>query len=211
MRIIYLSLLFLSIFAISCNNKNEKSDKEKALNSNITIVYEDNNDSIILYTEYVDTIINERDIAQNLWLKDLKDGENKILLSTIRPDGCSWYIGDGNRFIPISMDSITWISRAYIWELNPLKIIVEGTPDQRNDFSYFIDFENNRAWYIPSNNGFIGGTEEGYMIFRSYRYVSDPEIGGRYTFLQIFNEEGVMVDSLDLEHVIIEGSPSHPL
>lgn len=42
------------------------------------------------------------------------------------------------------------------------------------------------------------------MIFRSYRYVSDPEIAGRYTFLQIFNEEGVMVESLDLEHVKLE-------
>lgn len=46
-----------------------------------------------------------------------------------------------------------------------------------------------------------GGTEEGYMVFRSYRYVSDPDIAGRYTFLQVFNDKGEMVDSLDLEHV----------
>ena len=43
--------------------------------------------------------------------------------------------------------------------------------------------------------------EEGYMIFQSYRYVSDPDIAGRYTFLQIFDETGNLVDSLDLEHV----------
>ena len=50
----------------------------------------------------------------------------------------------------------------------------------------------------------MGWTEEGYMVFRSYRYVSDPDIGGRYTLLQVFNDKGVMVDSLDLKHVILE-------
>lgn len=204
MKIIYTSILFLSVLALSCNNNKEKSEKETNLNSNLTILYENDNDSIILYTEYVDTIINERAIVQNLGLKDLKSGENKILLSTIKPDSNSWYIADGDRFIPISMDSITWISRAYVLELKPLKIIVEGCPDQRNEFSYFIDFENNQAWYVPSNSGFMGGTEEGYMIFKSYRYVSDPEIAGRYTVLQIFNIEGAMVDSLNLEHVIVD-------
>lgn len=39
------------------------------------------------------------------------------------------------------------------------------------------------------------------MVFRSYRYVSDHDIAGRYTFLQVFNDKGEMVDSLDLEHV----------
>lgn len=38
------------------------------------------------------------------------------------------------------------------------------------------------------------------------RYVSDPDIAGRYTLLQIFDKTGNMVDSLDLEHVKLEQS-----
>ena len=41
---------------------------------------------------------------------------------------------------------------------------------------------------IDATRGYMGGTEEGYMVFRSYRYVSDPDIAGRYTFLQVFDE-----------------------
>ena len=83
------------------------------------------------------------------------------------------------------------------------QLIVEGCPDSRNEFSYFIDVPSRKAWYVPANSGYMGGTEEGYRVFRSYRYVSDPDIAGRYTFLQVFNDSGVMVDSLDLEHVIL--------
>lgn len=42
------------------------------------------------------------------------------------------------------------------------------------------------------------------MIFQSYRYVSDPDVAGRYTYLQIFDNTGVMVDTLNLEHVHLQ-------
>lgn len=75
----------------------------------------------------------------------------------------------------------------------------------RNEFSYFIDVPSRKAWYVPANQGFIGTTsEEGYMMFQSYRYVSDPDIAGRYTFLQIFDDNGNMVDSHNLEHPHLE-------
>lgn len=80
----------------------------------------------------------------------------------------------------------------------------EGCPDYRNEFSYFIDVPNRTARYIPANYGYVGKTGERYMIFRSYRYVSDPDVLGRYTLLQIIDENPVMVDFLDLEHVIVE-------
>lgn len=110
-------------------------------------------------------------------------------------------MGDGNKFYPVPIDSILVTSRVTIYNYDPLQLIVEGCPDMRNEFSYFIDVYKRKAWYVPANQGYIGSTsEEGYMIFQSYRYVSDPDIAGRYTFLQIFDETG-MVDSLDLEHV----------
>ena len=100
------------------------------------------------------------------------------------------------------IDSILVTSRVTIYNYYPLQLIVAGCPDMRNEFSYFIDVDKRKAWYVPANQGYIGSTsEEGYMIFQSYRYVSDPDIAGRYTFLQIFDETGNMVDSLDLEHL----------
>lgn len=111
-------------------------------------------------------------------------------------------MGDGDRFYPLPIDSILVTTRVKIYNNNPLQLIVEGCPDMRNEFSYFIDVPTRKAWYVPANQGYVGRTsEEGYMIFKSYRYVSDPEIAGRYTFLQVFDETGIMVDSLDLEHV----------
>lgn len=61
------------------------------------------------------------------------------------------------------------------------------------NFSNFIDIPSHKAYWIPANSRFIGRPEEEYMIFRSYRYVSDPEIAGRYTFLQVFNKTGEMI------------------
>ena len=111
-------------------------------------------------------------------------------------------MGDGTSFIPVPIDSIPVTSTVSIYCDDPLQLIVEGCPDMRNEFSYFIDVPSRQAWYVPANQGYIGSTlQEGYMIFQSYRYVSDPDIAGRYTFLQLFDETGNMVDSLDLEHL----------
>lgn len=161
-------------------------------------------DSIALYRETINPAKDEYDISEfTLWMEKKSSGEKTEILRTVRPDWHCWYIADGSEFVEVPIDSILALSRAYIWNENPLQIIVDGCPDARNEFSYFIDVPSRKAYWMPANSGFIGGTEEGYMIFRSYRYVSNPEIAGRYTFLQVFNEAGEMVDSLDLEHVIL--------
>lgn len=201
---VLLSLFFL---LISCNEERSKNLVQNIPHENFErydTVYEDKYDSLIMITEYVGENIDGRMMEQNLWLKNKYTGESKKILSTFKPDGYSWYVGDGNRFIPVSMDSITWISRAFIHRYNPLKIIVEGCCDERNEFSYVIDVEENKAWWVPANNGYIG-VADGLMIFRSYRYSSYPdEIGGVHAFLQLFDDKGIMVDSLDLEHVKLE-------
>lgn len=161
-------------------------------------------DSIALYREIISHAKDEDDIHEfALFVKNKTTGIETEILKTVRPDWHCWYIADGNEFVEVPIDSILALSRAYIWNEKPLQIIVEGCPDARNEFSYFIDVPSRKAYWIPANSGFLGGTEEGYMIFRSYRYVSDPDIAGRYTFLQVFNKAGEMVDSLDLEHVIL--------
>lgn len=174
-------------------------------------VYQDNreilaeNDSVQILCEIVDSALDSYDVPLvALVIRNKSDDSEQKLLQTVKPDWFCWYMGDGNRFVDVPIDSITAISRVFIFNDVPLQLIVQGCPDCRNEFSHFIDVENRKAWYVPANSGYVGGTEEGYMIFRSYRYVSDPDIAGRYTFLQIFDENGVMVDSLDLEHVILE-------
>lgn len=159
-------------------------------------------DSIEILREIVDFAKDDFDIAEvALWLRNKKTGEETKILQTVRPDWHCWYMSDGTEFCPVPFDSLLVASRVHIHNLEPLQLIVEGCPDCRNEFSYFVDVTARKAWYVPANSGYLGSTEEGYMIFRSYRYVSDPEIAGRYTFLQVFDENGCMVDSLDLEHV----------
>lgn len=179
----------------SCQQVGKRTTPEKA------IVAE--NDSIAVLYQVVDSAKDEYDIPEvAIWIKNKKTEEETKLYQTIRPDWHCWYMGDGNNFYSVSIDSILVTSRVSIYNDDPLQLIVEGCPDMRNEFSYFIDVSRRKAWYIPANQGYVGHTsEERYMIFQSYRYVSDPDIAGRYTFLQLFDETGNMVDSLDLEHL----------
>lgn len=183
------------------NSVETKSDKREILAEN---------DSVQILSEIVDSVKDEYDVPVTaLWIRSKSDGSEKKLLQTVRPDWFCWYMSDGDKWIDVPIDSITAISRVYIINDNPLQLIVEGVPDCRNIFSHFIDVDSRTAKYIQANSGFMGTTiEEGYLVFRSYRLVSDPDIAGRYTFIQVFDEDGVMVDSLDLEHVILEKNDS---
>lgn len=185
------------ISSCSCSNPNTTNQDNREILAE--------NDSIQILCEIVDSASDSYDVPSVvLMIRDKSDGSEQKLLQTVKPDWFCWYMGDGDRFIEVPIDSITAVSRVFIFNDNPLQLIIQGCPDCRNEFSHFIDVENRKAWYVPANSGYVGGTEEGYMIFRSYRYVSDPDIAGRYTFLQIFDENGLMVDSLDLEHIILE-------
>lgn len=161
------------------------------------------NDSVAILCQVVDSAKDDYDIPEvAIWIKNKTTKQETKLYQTIRPDWHCWYMGDGTSFIPVPIDSIPVTSTVSIYCDDPLQLIVEGCPDMRNEFSYFIDVPSRQAWYVPANQGYVGSTlEEGYMIFQSYRYVSDPDIAGRYTFLQLFDETGNMVDSLDLEHL----------
>ena len=164
------------------------------------------NDSMAILYQVVDSAKDEYDIPEvAIWIKNKTTKQETKLYQTVRSDGHCWYMGDGNKFYPVPIDSIFVTSSVSIYNDDPLQLIVEGCPDMRNEFSYFIDVPSRKAWYVPSNQGYIGKTsEEGYMIFQSYRYVSDPDIAGRYTFLQLFDNKGNLVDSLDLEHLHLE-------
>lgn len=164
------------------------------------------NDSVAVLCQVVDSAKDDLDIPEvAIWIKNKKTDKKTKLYQTVRPDWHAWYIADGNNFCPISIDSIYVTDMVTIYNNDPLQLIVEGCPDMRNEFSYFIDVPSRKAWYVPANFGYVGCTAlEHCMIFQSYRYVSDPDVAGRYTYLQIFDNKGVMVDTLNLEHVHLQ-------
>ncbi len=198
-KLLYLAGISLGIYSISCSGN--ISDKPADTREMVA-----ENDSVQILCEVVDSAKDEYDVPEiALWIRNKSNGAEKKLLQTVRPDWHCWYMGDGDKGIEVPIDSITAISSVYIIQDKPLRLLVEGVPDCRNVFSHIIDVDKRSALYIPANSGYLGMTqEEGYLIFRSYRYVSDPDIAGRYTFLQIFDDKGVMVDSLDLEHLKLD-------
>lgn len=192
-----LILLFMTLLFFGCKSY---YPNKSSIDNCMEIM--DSYGNLEILSEIIDSAKNEYDIdVVRLWSRDTESKSMNILFQTMRSSKLnSWYLPDGNRFVPIPYDSVPVVSFVKIWRKSPLQLIVSGCPDMRNIYSFFIDVNANKAWFIPSNNGFMGETEDGYMIFSSYRYVSDTEIGGRYTFLQIFNESGEMIDSLSLEH-----------
>lgn len=196
----FFPILVLIMTILMCSFQQEKN----CMAADKTVVAE--NDSVEILCEVVDSALDEYDIPEvAIWIRNKTTKQETKLYQTIRPDWHCWYMSDGKRFYPVPIDSILVTSKVTIYKDDPLQLIVQGCPDMRNEFPYFIDVATRKAWYVPANKGYVGKTsEEGYMIFQSYRYVSDPEIAGRYTYLQIFDATGNMVDSLDLEHVKLE-------
>lgn len=97
---------------------------------------------------------------------------------------------------------LTQIAAAYKARFVPgqNKVIVEGVPDARNVWSYLIDLDTKKACQLSSNSGFVGfcGEDETYIVMQSYRYNSDPEVGGRFTVLQLFTTNGRFVKELEV-------------
>lgn len=97
---------------------------------------------------------------------------------------------------------LTQIAAAYKARFVPgqNKVIVEGVPDARNVWSYLIDLNTKKACQLSSNSGFVGfcGEDETYIVMQSYRYNSDPEVGGRFTVLQLFTTNGRFVKELEV-------------
>lgn len=198
--VIFTLVSLVSALVVGCKTEHRTVAPEKV------VMAED--DSVQILCEIVDSAKDEYDIAEvAIWIRNKTTEQETKLYQTIRPDRYSWYMPDGTKFYPVPIDSILVTDRVTIYNSNPLQLIVEGCPDLRNVFSYFIDVPSRKAWYVPANQGYLGTTsEEDYMIFESYRYVADPEIAGRYTFLQVFDNTGNLVDSLDLRHLHLQSN-----
>lgn len=156
--------------------------------------------------DYYEVYVNEEipakdwmDVAKvSIWLYNKSTKKSSKLLTTVKPESFWWYQSDGEQGFNYPIDSITAVHK--IIPVDSTILIVEGCPDNRNLFSYIIDIPERKATYIPCNSGIVGFTsEEGLIIGQSYRYVSDPDIAGRYSYIQVFDWDGNQVAALDLE------------
>lgn len=139
----------------------------------------------------------------SLWTYNKSYKKSSKLLTTVKPEKFFWYLPDDYKGFDVPINSINAIHT--VTPVDSTRIIIQGVPDLRNTFSYIIDIPNKKAIYIPCNAGIIGFTsEENLIIGQSYRYVSDPEIAGRYTYIQIFDWDGNQVADLDLERVTLQ-------
>lgn len=205
-KILFTSILILLIAGISIVMIMCGCQKEKNCIATDKVLLAENDSVAILY-QLVDSAKKEYDFPEYnilpevaIWIKN-KTTKQETKLYQTGQSLCSYMGDEKNRFYPLPIDSIPVTSRVTIYNDNPLQLIVEGYPDMLHISSYFIDVPTRKAWHVPANMGYVGSTsEEGYMIFQSKRYFSDPDIAGRYTFLQIFDNTGNMIDSLDLEH-----------
>lgn len=220
-----LTLIFVSSFACSSNHR---SEKEKNLADSLSV------DTLLVdalsNTCEVDSLQIQKEVLAStdslniirkitydksdntcevsLWIGNKYNEEDEYKLYTVYEDAEKSFpwcgVSDGKAFIECPIDSIASSDRVYIYKYSPLQILVESNFNLRNDIAFFIDVPKRKAWYIPANSGYLGQTVEGYMLFWSYRYMSDPDILGRYTFLQVFNDKGILIDSLNLEHLALE-------
>ena len=186
---------FGGLTLVCCSSPNKVDEHPKEL---IASGY-----NVDIYREIINGAEDEYDSDEVvLWMKNKTTGKENKLLKTVKPYDRCWYLPDNKSFYPVSIDSVQVSSVVHICREEPLQLIIEGCPDLRNEYSYFVDFASRKAWLVPANRGFMRETEQGYLLFTSYRYGHNPELGGRYTFIQVFDSEtGELVDSLDLEHI----------
>lgn len=161
--------------------------------------FADENDYYEVYVNEENPVKDWMDVAKvSIWLYNKSTKKSSKLLTTVNPESSWWYQSDGEKGFDYPIDSITAIHK--IIPVDSTILIVEGCPDNRNLFSYIINIPDRKATYIPCNSGIVGFTsEEGLIIGQSYRYVSDPDIAGRYSYIQVFDWDGNQVADLDLE------------
>ena len=192
-----LLILFLPLLVVLAMYPGSKPTPRTAPERPTTVMDEDERYAI-LREEIVDTLND--DYTTILWVKNKETGTMEKLLQCV-PSSES-FLPDtvGKKFIPAPIDSLPPICTAHIRYDDPLTIIVEELTSMSR-LCYYIDIPSRKAWYVPANLGYIGDAASGDMIFQSFGFAPT---GGRFIYLQIFNDEGEMIDSISLEHADME-------
>lgn len=187
----------LSIIVLGCNVGN---DGYEGIPITAEPVAEDSHYAVFTNIEaYDDHIIgNLPPIKQvSLWAYDKHQHKAEmILLTHFNTDGSRY-----NTYESFTMpaDTIPTIQRVTIMSYpdENLKLLVEGCRDYRNVESFIVELGKKEAIYLPSNQGFVGFTEEeNLLIMQSYAYYP---CGGRYNKLLVYSNIGELICSVDVK------------
>ena len=189
-------IVTISILAIltSCN------EPKKGIPSTAKLVAEDSHYAVFTNAEaYDDCIIGDMPPIQqvSLWAYDKRQQKAEMMLLTHIDTNGSRYNTDESFTMPA--DTIPTIQRVTIisYPNENLKLLVEGCRDYRNVESFIVELGKKEAIYLPSNQGFVGFTEEEkLLIMQSYAYYP---CGGRYNTLLIYSDEGDLICSMDVK------------
>ena len=170
-----------------------------------TATLEDYNDNYLIFLNHDKKAEYDEDaFITSLYVFDNNTKQLTKLLTTTEPKQYSWVMSAGEQSVMCSLSDIHAIYEARLFP-NARKVLVSGIFDMRNSLSYIINLDDKSVLFLPTNGGLVGFTmEEGYAIMQSYKYNGklDEEgvpLGGRHTLLSIFDDNGYIIKSLDLE------------
>lgn len=92
--------------------------------------------------------------------------------------------------VEVPIDDVASAQQVWICPGDGHKIIVQGCPDARNEWTYLIDVDTLRAWQFPSQEGVVSiDDKDGEIILASYGYDED----GRYSFDRAYSADGKFI------------------
>ena len=129
-------------------------------------------------------------IVYSVWLADERTETVCKIFETNPKAEAQWekMQGENANGVAVGLDQIVSAEKAWIAPGDVSKIIVEGCPDGRNEWTYIIDTNKKTATQLPSNEGVASlDWEKKEIIVSSYGYYSE---GGRYTFMRAYDNNG---------------------
>ncbi|MBP5507687.1 MAG: hypothetical protein J6Y23_07580 [Prevotella sp.] len=129
-------------------------------------------------------------IVYSIWLADERTGTVRKICETNPKAEAQWEKmsdeqADG---VAVALDQIASAEKAWIAPGDVSKVVVQGCPDGRNEWTYIIDTDAKTAIQLPSTEGVASlDWEKKEIIVASYGYHSE---GGRYTFLSAYDNNG---------------------
>ena len=230
-QIVLFGLLLFSLEFVACKNRNVRGYEENVGKTNVgdivcselsqplldslhqtglplTAKLEDYNDDYLVFLNKDKKAgYDEESFITSMYVFDNETKQLSKLLTTTEPKQFSWNMQAGEKSEKCDISDIHAIYEARLFP-NARKVLVSGIFDMRNSLSYIINLDDKSVLFLPTNGGLVGFTmEEGYAIMQSYKYNEklDEEgvpLGGRHTLLSIFDDNGYIIKSLDLEQKI---------
>lgn len=200
--------LFLALLLMGCNAKNAKTSIGDSMNraqmadtkaadepaDNVslpaTATLADQNGDFQLFLN-VEEAASEDAVAQvtSVWLVNKKTGVVRKLLVSNPDADLQWEKMKDNNAITVPIEQVAAADKACFVPGDEGVILVEGCPEARNIWTYFIDVNRMTAKQFPSTEGLIRFDENNRLVvLGSYRYHDE---GGRYSVEKTFSYDGV--------------------